>query len=556
MVHVMGFQEAKIPSHSQDLVIGNFPFNKEGWPGGGDKYPFSLHNQFFARSLDLTVPGGLIVAITSESTMDSAASALFRRWMAHRADLVGAIRLPNNAFKKNAGTEVTTDLLVFRKKDGHAFECAEGFINTRPMATGETLEGGEPETVEVNEYFHRHPDMMLGRMTREGKMYEDGRPALIAHLDKELVPQLQEAVLRLPAGIARKNDGIAESERNTFEQADANQKEGSYQVANGRVCQVRNRELVTPDFGDDVLLAKQADHWIALREGAKELFSRELSPLSSEEEVESSRRSLRRVYDAYVHNYGRVNKSSRAFLNDPESSIPAALENEVTQKYQAKLKNGQHVDRLRQVYVPAGILTERALYPSHPPERAESVADAATISRSWKGGFDLDYMGRLLAQSAEQVKQEIIAKGLGFEDPSTGRVVPKDEYLSGNVKEKLRVAQEAVADNPQYKTNVEALVEVQPELLKIHQIKFSLGATWMPTKVVEGWLHHLFERYGAGHVTQVPQTGRFVVQWDSRMRDDAKNTDTYAGGSVPAKELIEDALNLKSVHRLRRNPRP
>ncbi len=168
-VHVTGFQDAKIPAHSQDLVIGNFPFNKEGWPGGvGDKYPFSLHNQFFARSLDLTAPGGLIVAITSDSTLDSPASATFRRWMAHRADLVGAIRLPNNAFKKNAGTEVTTDILVFRKKDGQAFPLArvEGFINTRPMETGKIVDG-VPETVEVNEFFHRHPDMMLGRMTRE-----------------------------------------------------------------------------------------------------------------------------------------------------------------------------------------------------------------------------------------------------------------------------------------------------------------------------------------------------------------------------------------------------
>ena len=190
-VHVTAFQDARIPPHSQDLVIGNFPFNKEGWPG--DKYPFSLHNQFFARSLDLTAPGGLIVAITSDSTMDSPTSAGFRRWMAQRADLVGAIRLPNNAFKKNAGTEVTTDILVFRKKDTQPFAGAESFINTRPMETGKIVDG-VPETVEVNEYYHRHPDMMLGTMTREGTMYEADRPALIAHADKELVPQLQKAV--------------------------------------------------------------------------------------------------------------------------------------------------------------------------------------------------------------------------------------------------------------------------------------------------------------------------------------------------------------------------
>ena len=542
-VHVMGFQDAKILPHSQDLTIGNFPFKKEGW-SGGDKYPFSLHNQFFARSLDLTTPGGLIVAITSDSTMDSPVSAGFRRWMAHRADLLGAIRLPNNAFKKNAGTEVTTDILVLRKKDGQPFAYAKPFLNTHSLATGKLL-AGVAETVDVNEYFHRHPDMMLGRMTREGTMYEGDAPALIAHSDKELVPQLQEAVRKLPEGIAYSRVCILESERVAIGQATANQKEGSYQVRNGIVCQVKGGELVTPDLGEHVLLAKKAKHWISLRDAAKDQFARELDAKSSEDEIESCRRVLRRLYDSYVRAYGRVNKSSRSFLNDPESSIPAALENEVTQKYQSRLKTGKCVERLRQAFVPADILSRRVLHPANPPNRAESVADAATISRSWRAVFDLNFMGGLLGKPPEDVKQEIIAKEFGFEDPATGRVVPKDEYLSGNVREKLRAAEEAVADNPQYKGNVEALLAVQPEPLKIHQIKFSLGATWMPTRVVDGWLDHLFDRVGAGRVTRVPETGRFIVKWDSRIQDDAKNTDTFAGGGVKATELIEDALNLK-----------
>ena len=270
---------------AQDLVIGNFPFNKEGWPG--DKYPFSLHNQFFARSLDLTAPGGLIVAITSDSTLDSPASAGFRRWMAQRADLVGAIRLPNDAFTKNAGTEVTTDILVFRKKDAQPFDRAEAFINTRPMETGMTV-AGVPETVEVNEFYHRHPDMMFGRMTREGTMYEADRPALIAHPDKPLVPQLQEAVGKLPAGIARAG-AIAEPSTEAVVLAQAHQKEGSYQIRGGKVFQVRGGELMAPDFGDDILVARHAERWIGLREGAKDLFARELSPQSSAEEIETER---------------------------------------------------------------------------------------------------------------------------------------------------------------------------------------------------------------------------------------------------------------------------
>ena len=543
-VHVMGFQDAKIPLHSQDLVIGNFPFSKLGW--SSDKYPFSLHNQFFARSLDLLTPGGLIIAITSDSTMDTPASASFRRWMAQRADLVGGFRLANDTFKKNAGTEVTTDLLVFRKKDERPFEYAQAFINTRPMETGKILDG-LPETVEVNEYYHQHPDMLLGRMTRDGTMYEADRPALIAHRDKELVPQLQEAVRKLPAGIVRKSGHANESERPTFVQAEANQKEGAYQVRNGKVYQVRDGMLATPDFGEDVLLSKKAERWIALRDGAQELFAKELSPDTGELEIETARKTLRAQYNAYFHTYGRVNKTSRQFLADPESSIPAALEKEVTEKYQARLKTGKRVDRLRQVYVPADILSRRVLYPATPPQRAESVADAAIISRSWKGGFDLAYMGRLLARPPDHVKEEIVAKGLGFEDPTSGRIAPKDEYLSGNVRQKLRQAEEAAPEDARYKYNVEALNEVQPEPLKIFQIKFSLGATWMPTPVVEGWLEHLFDRRGAGRVTRVPDTSRVIVQWDSRLRDDAKNTDTHGGGGIKATQLIEDALNLKAT---------
>ena len=463
--------------------------------------------------------------------------------MAQRAELVGAIRLPNNAFKKNAGTEVTTDILAFRKKDGQPFAHAESFINARPMETGKIIDG-VPETVEVNEYYHRHPDMMLGRMTREGTMYERDSPALIAHPDKELVPQLREAVGKLPKNIAHKQECIAEPEQLTF--ARANQKEGSYQIQNGVVYQVRGGVLATPDFGEDLLLAKQAKGWIALREAAKEMFARELDAKSSDGEIEAGRRTLRQLYDAYVHTYKRVNKSCRAFLNDPESSIPAALENEVTQKYQARLKTGKCVDRLRQSFVPADILTKRVLYPATPPERAESVADAATISRSWKGTFDLPYMGGLLSRSPDDAKQEIIARGLGFEDPATGRVVPKDEYLSGNVREKLRAAEEAAVENPRYKGNVETLLAVQPEPLKIHQIKFSLAATWMPTQVVDGWLDHVFDRTNAGRITRVPETGRVIVQWDYSVRQDAKNTDTHAGGRVTAMQLIEDAPNLKA----------
>ena len=459
----MGFQDARIPAHSQDLVIGNFPFNKEGW--SGDKYPFSLHNQFFARSLDLTAPGGLIVAITSDSTMDSPASAGFRRWMAQRADLVGAIRLPNDTFTKNAGTEVTTDILVFRKKDAQPFDRAEAFINTRPMETGKTV-AGVPETVEVNEYYHRHPDMMLGRMTREGTMYEADSPALIAHPTSHLCRSCRKRCASCqrasPARAAtrRANDGGCRS-------GPGNQKEGSYQISNGKVCQVRGGELATPDFGDDILSGEtggtldRASRWRQglVRQGTVRPVQRPKKSRPREWRFGGS-------YDAYVHTYGRVNKSSRVFQSDPEWSIPAALEKEVTQKYQARLKTGKQVDRLRQAYVPADILSKRVLYPASPPDRAESVADAATISRSWRGTFDPDYMARLLGKSPDDVKQDIIAKGLGFEDPATGQVVPKDEYLSGNVREKLRVATEAVDENPQYQGNVEALQAVQPEPLK------------------------------------------------------------------------------------------
>ncbi len=239
-VHVCGFQDARIPPESQDLVIGNFPFNKEGWSSG--QYPFSLHNQFFARSIDLLIPGGLIVAITSDSTMDAPTSATFRKWMEQRANLIGAIRLPNNTFKKNAGTEVTTDILIFRKKDARPICGSETFTETASMLTGKTVDG-RAETVEVNEYFHRHPDMMLGRMSREGTMYEPDRPALIPHEGIELLPQLHEAVAKLPAGIALERPVERSVNERVSLLARPDDKEGSYQIRGGRVYQIRDRYL-------------------------------------------------------------------------------------------------------------------------------------------------------------------------------------------------------------------------------------------------------------------------------------------------------------------------
>jgi hypothetical protein len=264
-VHVMGFQDAKIPANSQDLIVGNFPFNREGWGGdSADRYPFALHDQFFARSLDLTVPGGLIVAISTAGTLDSSTSTTFRRWINQRAELIGAIRLPNNTFVKNAGTEVTTDIVIFRKKDGRPLECAETFVNAMPMETGRMVDDA-PETVEVNEYYHRHPDMMLGRMSREGTMYEADAPALIAHPGMELVPQLHEAVSKLPQGIAGPREAIVEVAQEILELAESHHKEGSYQIVNNEVRQVRGGALSPPDFGEDILLNNLARIvWVAL----------------------------------------------------------------------------------------------------------------------------------------------------------------------------------------------------------------------------------------------------------------------------------------------------
>jgi hypothetical protein len=286
-----------------------------------DEIPLEDHRFFIARldHLEQRNPAALLHHLVN-GTLTMHLRELSARAMQAKADLVinrklpvdladelvMNQRVPNDTFKKNAGTEVTTDILAFRKKN-QPKEWVETFINTRPTETGKEI-AGTAETVEVNEYFHRHPDMMLGRMTRDGSMYEADSPALIAHPDKELVPQLQAAVLKLPAGIVCHRANLIESEPKHFAQAGANQKEGSYQISNGEVRQVRGGALEQPDFGDNVLLSKQARQWVTLREAAKGLFAKELDPRCGETEIEADRRVLRRLYDGYVQTYGRVNK--------------------------------------------------------------------------------------------------------------------------------------------------------------------------------------------------------------------------------------------------------
>lgn len=519
------FEKAALRNNTFDLVISNFPFASAGT--GDARYPkdFALHNYFFARSTDLVRPGGLIVSITSDSSMDRTRSRKWRVWMSERADLVGAIRLPNNAFAANAGTEVTTDILIFRKKDGRPLEKAEGFIEAPMLALG------KDEETELNEYFHRNPDMMLGRMSLEGTMYRDKSPALVP-TPGDLVEKIKGAIAKLPEGISTLDP--LQTARESKESSD---EEYSFQLVGGKAGQVRDGQWSAITGATE----PRARSYIDLRGKTLDLILAQLDETQSDAQVEAKRAALRKSYEAHTKKHGAVGDTKHGFLReDPDFSKVAALENVRTVPKFGKL--GKIITKRE--FSPAAILTERTQHPVKPPESAETIDDAIEISLAWAGAVDTGYVARLLGVEESEARQQMLDKADVYLDPQTGMIVPSDEYLSGNVRDKLRAAEDQARHDPRYQRNVSALQDAQPEPVSIADVSFAFGARWVP---VEAYNAYLKERFGSGAtVSKVDATGALVMQ-ASKYSDAGRssNNDSMGGGGMKALEIMQSLIGLK-----------
>ncbi len=546
-VQVAGYEDVRaIADNSADLVISNFPF---GDISVFDKHHkdysmWSIHNYFFARSIDAVRPGGLVVAITSHYTMDAKGPKV-RDYIAKKADLVGGLRLPNNAFAKNAGTEVSTDILIFRKRDQSSGQPANPFHDLKPVK----VEGNQ--TAWVNQYFIDNPDMVLGEHSLKGTMYgqtektQEGeeKRTEYATLPKKgmiLSELLTKAITNLPENIAGIRPAVKKEEPKIF--AEQGTKEGSVFLKDDKI--VRNENGVLVPWATKKGQALAARRYISVRDNALILTNLERQEETAEKKLTEVRDRLNRAYDAFVKDHGPISDKANRWLSaDAEYSFALSLEQEKKIPKEIGVP-GEKRKILETVYEKAKIFNERTNFPFKEPTRADNGDDALKISMTYRNRVDPDYIASLLGlEDADQAKKMLVSKDLAFVNPDSGLLEAPFEYLSGNVRDKLQKAEEAAKDDPIYDKNVEALKKVQPEDLKIDQIFFRLGTPWIPTQSIEDFGREVLRMDLQVSRMQTEEMSRFGVTFTGNLSAEAKNN--FGTERANAINLLDDSLNLR-----------
>lgn len=470
---IMGFEEAKLPDDYYDIVISNVPF---GNYGVADKsYPKSvtkaIHNYFFAKSLDKVRPGGLVCFITSRYTMDAQDSKV-RAYIAQRADLLGAIRLPDTAFKSNAGTEVVTDILVLKKREAGAPYAGEDFLES------DTLQyyGDGPSVLRwnaTNEYFRAHPEMVLGTPEASGGMYRsDGLTykALPGNLGKQIQKAFGKIRGEMDYPAAQEEKPTAAVEK----QADTGHKQGSVKIKGGKA--VKNVDGKEVDLGLKEWQVERMGSILPIKDKARELLRLQLAG-ADEKEIAKARKELNKLYDEFTAKYKGLHYSSNLPIvrKDIDSAFILSLED---------------WDKETGTATKSAIFRENTVAPSRISTNVETVEDGVAVSMNTFGRINVSHIANLMGKKPEDVEKDILERGLAFKDRD-GEIVPAQVYLSGNVRKKLRDAEALAASDPSYKRNVKALKEVIPKDIPPSEIKVTPGATWVPDDVYERFVAHL-----------------------------------------------------------------
>lgn len=530
-VEITGFEKAKFPDNYFDLAISNVPFGSFRLDDAKyNKYNLNIHNYFFAKAMDKVRPGGLVCLVTSTDTMQGRGdSAKLRALLKGKADLVGAMRLPDTTFKANANTEVTSDVIILQKrKDGAApSKFTQDWLETVPSGVKDNYNN----SLAINEYFKKHPEMVLGELKsggRYGSLVVDGKGV---NIDKAM----QKAIKKLPADIyeartSNRNTNSVESAQKFL--APNNSREGAFVEKDGKIYHVQQSEMTELPKAAQ----KKAKEYVGLRDVAKRLLSEQINPATTDEQLAKTRAELNKVYDKFVEQYGPINdkKNIRALSLDPDYGILEAIEDYKVDP----LTNEATVSK-------RAIFTQRTVNPVREVTHADSVNDALALSMSQTGGVDLDYMSKLMDGKDEGS----ILKELGervYENPATNGIELAEAYLSGNVREKLEIAETAAKTDERFKKNVEALKKVQPKDLEPEDISVSLGAPWIPASDIQRFAAHLLgNNFYLMDVNYIPAAGTWKVDWGraKSFKTGVDATQTWGTKYKNVKDLLEAALN-------------
>jgi len=532
-MRIQGFEEAKLPNGYYDLAITNVPFHEVG---PGKEYPdLNLHNYFIARMLDKVKPGGLVVAITSKGTMD--ANPRQRAILADRGQLVAAIRLPNNAFKESADTEVVTDLLILRKPDGKPFP-AENWRNVVDVAP----EGSEAPIL-VNEYYANHPENVLGKHALTGTMYRKNSYTVEGH--GPLGPKLAAALDRLPKDILQP-PAADESQPTTTQREDYS----LYVNKSGHVVQSMNYTETLPTWdSNNKQLVHRAKLYIGARDALKEQYRLERAAGVAAGDIESNRTKLAKAYKALVKELGtEINTKAglqklKHLKTDPDYYTLLGLENvKVTQDLEDPSKSMTTI-------TPAAVLSGRVGQVDTPPDKADNAADALAISQAYRGGLDLDYLKQLTGLDEAEIENQLTHADLAFRDPDTGKLETRLEYLAGDIRDKYAKAIFSAKEDPKYLANVEALKAIIPPTEPFGKIRFGIEARWIPVEI-----HNEFAKQVLGlngdEVRFVPVTESFAVKTGgryARYNQSDKSRVEWATQERSAAELLDAAVNTKRI---------
>lgn len=521
-IAVKGFEEVEMPDSFFDVAIGNVPFgDNKLFDKRYDKNNFFIHDYFFAKAIDKVRPNGVIAFITSMGTLDKENEKV-RKYISQRAELLGAIRLPNNTFKKNAGTEVTSDIIFLKKRD-KIIDIEDEWVQ---------VERNE-NNISINKYFIDHPEMILGKMDMKPMLKGVLRPTCTPYENANLEEQLENAIQNIVAEIDDYQIDELDTEEEISIPATSDVRNFSYTVVENQIYYRENSKMYLQEL--PLTTVSRIKGMIAIRDSVRYLIELQMEDASNEE-IKREQAKLNSLYDNFTKNYGIINSraNEKAFSEDDSYYLLCSLE---------------VLDKNKNFKQKADMFYKRTIKPNRVVSVAETAVDALILSIQEKARVDMEYMSNLTGKTQEELAKELV--GSIYKDPIKEIYVTADEYLSGNVREKLKIAQRLAESNPEYKVNVEALQKVKIKDLSASEISVRLGSTWIPPKDIEDFIFELLQtdtraKYNIA-VNYSEYSSEWNIQGKSEDRLNSRATTTYGTSRMNAYKIIEQTLNLKDI---------